>query len=74
MGRRFVSFCLLSGCCLSKTNHRILITYAPDGFPSNLLLMLCAKVRAAASNRFCNLRTGGNGPFAQWARLSILNY
>jgi hypothetical protein len=43
------------------------------GFRLNLLLMLCAKVRATASNRICKLCTGENGSFPQWVRLKILN-
>ena len=41
------------------------------GFLLNLLLMLCAKVRAAASNRVC---TGENGTFAQRVRSKILSH
>ena len=65
MGWCFVFVCLLSGCCISKTNLRILVKFAPEGFSSNLILMLCAKVSAAVSDRICKLCTGGNGKFAQ---------
>jgi hypothetical protein len=55
MGRPVLSVCLLSEILCVQNNLRILMNFAPDGFRLGLLLMLCAKIQAAVSNRNCKL-------------------